>query len=65
MNGATLQVTVLVDPDLYNELVKEGWSEDTIEQAIKDSITLTKEVPGAITFTPVSDIMSVDLQKYY
>lgn len=60
-NGAKLEVTILIDKDQWEEIKSEGYSDKDIEQAIKQAITL-KGVPFR---SPVMEIDSIDLVKYY
>ena len=64
-NGATLEVTILVDQDKWNELKSQGYSDEAIQKSIERSITFKDTVSGAIVSPPVFDIEHTTLLKYY
>lgn len=64
-NGVKLEVTALIDQDMWAELQEQGWTEKDIGKAIKKSITFNKVACGVMPKVPLFDIMSVDLLKYY
>jgi hypothetical protein len=59
INGAKLEITVLVDNDKVEEMRKLGFGDSYIERQIKNSIILSDKR------SPVIDIQSVTLVKYY
>jgi hypothetical protein len=61
INGAKLQVTVLIDDDMVDELKKQGCSDKKIEELICKAITLTE----INMRQPIESIESVELLKYY
>lgn len=63
--GAKLEVTVLIDQDLWDELKEQGCSDADIKKSIEKSITFTDTVHGNITTPPVFYVESATLQKYY
>ena len=64
-NGAKLEVTILVDKDRWNELKSQGYSDKDLQKAIEQSITINYRVRGAIISSPILDINSATLLKYY
>ena len=64
-NGVKLEVTALIDRDLWADLKKQGYSDDEISKSIEKSITLRDIVSGAVSRPPVFDMMEVNLLKYY
>ena len=64
-NGVKLEVTALIDQDMWVELQKQGWTDRHLIMAIKKSITFIKTVSGDLSHVPLFDIMSVELLKYY
>ncbi|KKN07681.1 hypothetical protein LCGC14_1064540 [marine sediment metagenome] len=64
-DGVKLEVTALIDHDMWAELQKQGWTDKDLEGAIKKSITFRNTVSGDLSHVPLFDIMSVELLKYY
>ena len=57
---ARVEITVLIDPDLWNEMKGEGLSDDRIKKSIEQSITL-KNIPFR---SPVMDIDEIVFMDY-
>ena len=64
-NGVKLEVTALIDKDIWAELQAQGYTEKDIVEGIKKSITFHNTVGGVLPRVPLLDIMGVDLLKYY
>jgi len=64
-SGVKLEATFLIDQEMWLELKGEGWSDKDLAEAIKKSITFKGGVGGALGKVPLSDVMDVELVKYY
>lgn len=64
-SGVKLEVTMLVDRDMWAILRNQGFSEEALGEAVKKSITFKDIVGGIVPKVPLSEIYSVDLIKYY
>jgi len=62
-SGVKLEVTALIDRDLWAELSAQGYTENDFNEAIKKSITFNKI--GKKFRIPLFDILEVELLKYY
>lgn len=61
INGAKLTITVFIDDDQVDEMKATGMSDEKIQKAICEAITLTESNMRQ----PVHSIESVELVKYY
>ena len=64
-NGVKLEVTALIDRDMWAILRNQGFSEKDLIETIKKSITFNRTACGVTPKVPLFDIMDVDLLKYY
>lgn len=64
-SGVKLEVTALIDQDMWEELKAKGWTADDMGEAIKKSITFKSIVGDSLSQVPLHDIMKVELLKYY
>jgi hypothetical protein len=64
-SGVKLEVTLLIDQDLWQEIEAEGWSDQDIAKVMKQAVTVNHGIRGALPRVPVNDIMEVNLIKYY
>ncbi len=60
-NGAKLEVTILIDQDMWDELVSQGYSEHDLHKMIEKSICLDRIGEPHL---PVFDIEDVTLLRY-